>query len=164
MKNAVKNLKHKNRPLPHHVETQPVVPRGPNWAMLAVIAVFTGLVTFGLCEYVLLSKLPIAMLGQWAVVPQDTDPGNMGATMEFSRNGSVLLKFPNSMDASGTARIEGDRLHVTVPYRQGRGTETITYLLISLNDKHMELEKEPVLIDGKWERGGQMKLKRPPEK
>ena len=117
---------------------------------------FTALVTFGLFEYVLLSKLPLEILGKWVVVAHEVDPEAVGLTMEFHRDGSVTTKFPGGEAIPGRAKVEDDKLYLMIVNRNSRSREPITSArtLISLTDTHMELEEE----------GASMKLERPTEK
>lgn len=164
MKHAIKNPKHKHKTLTQHAGVEKsVAPRGPNWAMLVVVAVFTGLVTFGLCEYYLFSKLPVNMLGHWVIMTQNTDPANAGLTMDFSCNGSVVIKLPGSEDVPGTVRVDGDRVDIMIVNRAdpSRGRITMSCLLIALTDKYLELE--PLPMEDAWFHGV-LRMERPTEK
>jgi hypothetical protein len=167
MKHAIRNLKHKPHTQRPAAAEKKSVRTGPNWAMLVVVGVFTALVTFGLFEYVLLSKVPLEMLGKWAVVAADNDPEEVGTTLEFSRDGSVVYRPPNSEDIPGTARFGEDRLSISIANRTSRSKPAIvmSFIVVSLTDSHMELEKERMETpDGAVLPAATLKLERPSEK
>ena len=147
MKQAFRKQKHNK---PHTQPTAsaraktPAVRKGPNWALLAVVGVFTALITFVLCEYVLLSKVPVDMLGPWVVVKSDPDINSVGDTMEFHRDGSVHLKFASGEEVRGKVKMVDDRLVVLIANPANRSLPPIemSFLVISTSDSHMELERD----------------------
>ena len=136
-------------------------------ALLSVVFVFTSLITFGLFEYVLLSKVPVEMLGTWTVVSSDPETEAVGQTMEFHRDGSVTMKLPNGETAVCQAKVDNDYLYIAVADASSRSRESIvlTYVVISVSDTHMELERERLQIPGmQMVRGTSMRLERPSQK
>jgi hypothetical protein len=162
MKQAFKRVKDKRHQQGGGADRKkPLQGNGPNWALLAVVCVATALVTYGLFEYVLLSRLPEAIVGTWVVEVPDTDD-NAGLTIVFSRNGNVTTKLPRFDEAPGVARVENGRLNISIVDRTGRskGPVTDSYLLVTLTDSVMELEKEPQPVERGPPRGMILKLKR----
>jgi hypothetical protein len=162
MKQAFKRMKHKLHQQPTGADRKKALKRnGPNWALLAVACVSAGLITYGLFEYVLLSRLPEAIVGTWVVEVPDTDE-HAGMTIVFYRNGAVTTKLPKFDEAAGVARVENGRLNISIADRTGRSRERITdsYLLVTLTDSLMELEKEPQPVPDGPPRGMVLRLKR----
>lgn len=151
MKQAFRKQKPGKLPQPGAAKANaPARLKGPNWALLAVVLLFTGLVTFLLFEYVLLSKVPVDVLGSWVVVKSDPDPDSVGDFLEFHRDGSVHLRMvapeEGIIEADGTALVEEDRLTILVPdpNSRSRAPVALSYLIVSVGDNKMELERDRI--------------------
>jgi hypothetical protein len=153
MKNSIKSSKHRSHIQRTAAQNKPAAPQGttrPNRAMLVVLAVFTAVVTYGLCEYLIISKLPPEFVGQWVVKTHEVMTGSgaddAGSTIEFSRIGSVKKKRANGAEYFGYARLEDDILYLVMPDSDG----TVNYALkphrvLVLTESRMELEE---VMDG----------------
>jgi hypothetical protein len=68
----------------------------PPWVVALLCVLVAGGVTFALFEYVILSKVPRAMLGKWVVIEvsgnKEDNKGMEGATLEFFRDGTMIGK------------------------------------------------------------------------
>ena len=143
MKNAIKIMKQQKQAQKVAADKKAAADKGPNWALLIVVGAFTALVTYGLLDYVILRKLPAEILGRWVIKKHDTSPDLNGSTVEFFRNGSVIMKPPGGNEVPCSARVEHDTLLFTMPnFDPTKPYKSITtpHLVLKLSETEIELE------------------------
>jgi hypothetical protein len=141
MKLALRILQHKRQ---RGNAPQAAKPKGSSWALLLGITAITAAATFALFEYVILSKIPVTLLGKWVVVTHDADREAVGMTMEFFRDASVITRMGGGEDVPGAAKVRNDKLFISIPNRNSRTGEhaTLAYLLIEMSPTQLLLEDE----------------------
>jgi hypothetical protein len=114
----------------------------------------TALVTFGLCENVFLSHVPVEMLGEWEIVSHNVhgDPGHaslVGKKLEFHRNGSLTVTA-GRLQQDTSAFVKADMLYFTF---DDYGPRTISGPILHLTDTELVMEDAAS--------GGTIKMQRP---
>ena len=148
-----KAIRATKRKTPAAAAKKPAARTGTNWPLLLLLAGFTALATFGLFEFVILSKVPAALIGKWVVVAHDIKPNEVGLTKEFHRDGSMGILKDGMLRQFGAARVAGDRLYITI---FDRPEKRESFLLIYLTETRMVLEIPPHGSD----KGGMMTMER----
>lgn len=114
------------------------------WAAGLVILVATAGATWALFEFVILSRIPGALVGKWVVEGGEQD----GATFDFYRDGTMRGRI-NVGGKEGIiharVRVEGDKMHTTTRNPSTGKDETRTQTIRSLS------ERELVLADDRGE-------------
>jgi hypothetical protein len=124
----------------------------PRWAVALLCVAVSAAATFALFEYVILSKIPRAMLGKWVVVEGPME----GATLEFFRDGTMIGRVDtpeNKGVIEARVRSDGNTLWSTTKHPMTGQEETAEQTIVSLT------ETEIVLEDRK---GARIKLQRAP--
>jgi uncharacterized protein (TIGR03066 family) len=117
----------------------------PQWAATLLAVALAAGATFALFEFVLLARLPAAVVGQWRVVGGEMD----GATFEFRRDGTMVGKLTVQGKEGlieGKAEVSGKTLRTTTTNPFTGRAETGTQTIVSLT------ERELVTEDGKGAR------------
>jgi uncharacterized protein (TIGR03066 family) len=122
---------------------QPAAPRHwlPRWAVAVVCVALSAAATFAVCEYLLLSKVPRALLGKWVVAEGELE----GATLEFFRDGTMRLRFSKEgkqLDDTVKIRTEDKTLWSTTRNPMTGKVETASQTIVSLTDSQCVLEDE----------------------
>jgi uncharacterized protein (TIGR03066 family) len=123
----------------------------PHWAVALLCVAVSGAATFALLEYVILSKVPRALLGKWVVAEGELE----GARLEFFRDGTMTLKLSKGgkeWDTTAKVRTEDNTLWSTTTNPVTGQVETAAQTIVALTDTRCVLE------DGK---GAVLKLERP---
>jgi uncharacterized protein (TIGR03066 family) len=117
-------------------------PRGgwlPKWAVAVLCVAHSAAATFAVFEYVILSKVPRAMLGKWVVTEGEME----GATVQFFRDGTMICEMnrngkPWALKAQ--VRAEGDTLWSTATNSMTGKADTDMQTIVSLTDTQLVLE------------------------
>jgi len=116
------------------------------WAVPLLCLLISAGGTFALFEFVILSRLPRAMLGKWLVIEGEME----GATAEFSRKGTTIWKVNmKGKEAIIKGRVEVDektmRITTTNPMTNEPVTDTQTILTLTENQLVIEDQKGTVI-------------------
>jgi uncharacterized protein (TIGR03066 family) len=101
--------------------------------------VLAAVVAFAVLRFVILSRVPQALLGKWLVVGGEMD----GATLEFFRDGTMIGKV--NMDGKegtikGKVEVDGDTLRITSTNPFTRRPETDVQTIRTLTEDRLVLE------------------------
>jgi uncharacterized protein (TIGR03066 family) len=119
--------------------SEPPRPWLPRWAVAVLLTAVTAAVTFVVFEYVILSKVPRAMLGKWVV----TQGAMEGATLEFFRDGTMTATVTkDGKSVAYTARVRADEKTVwsTTKHPMTGKEETAEQAIVTLTDNEFVLE------------------------
>lgn len=111
------------------------------------VILLTTIVTFGLCENLILSHYPVEMLGDWEVVSHEARdrPSLAGWNLEFHRNGTLIAKQGNvEYECFGTC--DDERLRFIVAQVEYSGP------IMKLSETEFVMEDQT---------GGTIKMQRP---
>jgi uncharacterized protein (TIGR03066 family) len=106
-----------------------------------VYVTLAAVATFAVFEYVILSKVPRALLGKWVVAEGELE----GARLEFFRDGTMTLKFSKGgkeWDTTAKVRTEDKTLWSTTTNPMTGKEETAAQTIVSLTDTQCVLEDE----------------------
>ena len=111
------------------------------WTRIGIVVAVTSLGTWAVLEYVVLSKLPRALVGKWVV-----DGGEQeGATFDFYRNGRMIGRM-NVKGREGIidarVRVDGDKLLTTTRNPKTGQKETRPQSIQVLTERNMTLVDE----------------------
>ena len=111
----------------------------PRRMLTAAAFILMVAATFALFHFVILTRVPHAMLGKWLVVGGEMD----GATLEFSRDGS-MLGIVNMQGKEGKIKaqveVEGERLSITSANPFTKQAVTDTQTIRALTDDQFVIE------------------------
>jgi len=116
------------------------------WPAALALVVLAGAGTYALFHFVILSRVPHAMLGKWVVVGGEMH----GAVLEFSRDGTMTAKV-NMDGKEGTIKakveVDGETMRVTStnPLTQRPETDTQTIHVLTADEFVIEDRKGTVL-------------------
>jgi uncharacterized protein (TIGR03066 family) len=120
-------------------ELTPPRPWLPHWVVPLLCVTVAAVATFALFEYLILSKVPRAMLGKWVVVEGEME----GATLEFFRDGRMLAKV-NMQGKEGVIKaqveVDGQTMRSTTVNPFTKMEETDTQTIVTLTDTQFVIE------------------------
>jgi uncharacterized protein (TIGR03066 family) len=121
----------------------------PRWAVALLCVLVAGGATFALFEYVILSKVPRALLGKWVVTEvsgdskEGNDRGMEGATLEFFRDGTMIGTVNmNGKQGIIKARVRGNEktLWSTTTNPMTGKDDTDVQTIVTLTDSELVVE------------------------
>lgn len=118
----------------------------PRWLVPVVCMLLAAAGTYALFHFVILSRVPHAMLGKWLVVGGEMD----GATLEFHRDGSMIgIVNMKGKEGKIKAQVEadGDTLRITSlnPFTKQPETDTQAVRMLTADQFVLEDRKGTVL-------------------
>ena len=119
----------------------PVRANKGRWAVALFCVLLAGVGAFAYFEYVLVSRLPQAIVGKWVVVEGEME----GATAEFFRNGKMVWKVNvkgKNETSNGRAELDGTILRTTITNPITGETITDTQTIHILTSNHFIIEDQ----------------------
>ncbi len=98
----------------------------PTWLIALVCMMLVGIITYAVFHYVILTRVPHAMVGKWLVVGKEMK----GATLEFTRQGAMI----------GTVNMEGTEGKIKGRVKVSGKTMWITTINPITNEPHTDVQ------------------------
>lgn len=111
------------------------------WLAVLGCVLLAGAASYAVLRFVVLSRVPHALLGKWYVVGGDMD----GATLEFDRDGKMIgtvnMKGKEGK-IKGKAEVDGQTLRITSTNPFTGRAETVTQTIRTLTEDRLVIEDE----------------------
>jgi hypothetical protein len=125
--------------------------RFPRIVVLALCLLLAAAGTWAVMEFVVWNKLPSDLVGKWIAT------GKQVATLEFSRNGTMVGRFNVEGKlhvVEARVAVENQTLFITTRDTQGKNELTTKQTIKSLNSNELVLQDELKIIT-RFQRAGE---------